>query len=390
MMTSLQSEEASSKEADEKDGSTNDVESKSLPDGIKNVPAASSSSNPNAEAPSPMTPPAGRGADSRPQCPSAVLGGGSRIPLESLPPLPAPKYGTIRRETVGGASVVMLLIVVLVGLTNGVALTAVGTVPPDSPARVAFLALIYGEGLSAAICLLGILFVDPGFVPRSPETCYPLPPQVEAWVRSLMDQKNADDATAAGGDSKENVDGGGQAVVENRDYVPIEEGPATIGGIIPPPTELYIADTDANGGTGRVYCTRCLVWRPPGINHYHCATCQRCCGYYDHHCPFFGRCIAGDKRMRSLCHIRRGGNFKFFVTILVVGVGGYLTTAASLMYALSLRYGAKWVVPIGLAIMLWTHTSFTNPSPNGVCGTFRCVVFELLECLRKCLRKLSS
>lgn len=313
----------------------------------------------------------------RPQTPCDT--GDSRIPLESLPPLPTPKNKIILQETVGGISLVLLVIIIFISLTHGVAMTAIGTVPPGTTSHTTFLLLIYGEALVATICLLGILFVDPGFIPRSPEACYPLPSSVEIWVRSLLDQQDKR-KKASGGD---NADDG--QIVENDNAINNDTAERSNTAMIPPPTG-YIVDTTNN--TGRVYCTRCLVWREPGINYFHCGTCQRCCSYHDHHCTFFGRCIAGDKRLRTVfCYSRDGGNFKFFVTILGVGVMGYWTTVVSLMYALSLRYASKWVVPIGLVAMVCVHVTFGSRLPNAVCRTFRRLVVEIVECVRGCVQK---
>jgi hypothetical protein len=369
-MTSLHE---AGKEQNHQSGLRNDVEPTQIPD---NAVAEASSRDALSKATA-LSPGNILGeSDSRPQTPS--ISGGSRIPLELLPPLPIPKYKTIRHESAGGASIVVLLIIIFVTLTHGIAMTAVRTVPPGTTAHSTFLALIYGEALVATICLLGILFVDPGFIYRSPETCYPIPLAVETWIHSRLEQQT--NIKEPNGDNNDNADA--DQAVENDNVQKQTVSPTAIA-VIPPPTDLYIADT--THGTGRVYCTRCLVWREPSINHFHCIICQRCCAYYDHHCPFFGRCIAGDKRLPS--HMKRRGNYPFFVSILVAGVVGYLTTAASLMYALSLRYGARWVAPIGLVVLLWIHTSLVRRSPNDVCAKFRSLVFEIVECIRKCVRK---
>jgi hypothetical protein len=132
-----------------------------------------------------------------------------------------------------------------------------------------------------------------------------------------------------------------------------------IFSLAPPPSELYIT---SNNGDGRVYCTRCLVWRPPNIKSFHCMTCQRCVSYYDHHCTVFGRCIAGLDRQNVLGRtlFAPTGNYRFFVGIIVMGVLGYLTTASALLYTFSIRYGPEWAIPIGVVILFWMHTSIVN------------------------------
>jgi hypothetical protein len=321
--------------------------------------------------------------DSPPSMPCISREDDDPIPLELFPPLPIPQNKIIRQETVGGVSVVLVLIGIFISLTHGIAMTAIGTIPPHSIQQITFLVLIYGEALVAIICLLGILFVDPGFIPRSPENCYPLPSSVELWFRSLLlDQE----------DKMKRISGGGNE--NNADDIPIVDItdpalPSSTAAI----THLtgYIVDTTHE--TGKVYCTRCLVWREPEMKPFHCAICQRCCAYYDHHCPFFGRCIAGNKRRQvrgsssNITYRRggRGGNYIFFVTILVVGVTGFLTTACSLMYSLSLRYGAKWVIPIGVVVLLWIYSTFNSRSPNGVCITFRRLVVAIIDCMQRCL-----
>ena len=113
----------------------------------------------------------------------------------------------------------------------------------------------------AMICLLGLLFGDSGEIQRSPEICFPLPPEVAQRLAS------------------------GETL----------DGLANI--------------TDEERG---IYCVRCFVWRPRYGAH-HCRLCQRCTVDFDHHCGVFGRCIAG----KGL-----SGNMKYFVGIIMAAVLG--------------------------------------------------------------------
>ncbi|KAG7340071.1 DHHC palmitoyltransferase [Nitzschia inconspicua] len=326
--------------------------------------------------------------------------GQSNIPIEQLPPLPKQDHDSIRQETIGGTFLVLLFIVIFVSLTHGVALIAAKTIPKQSIAYSILLGLIYAQATLAIVCLLGIQHVDPGIISRTTETCYPIPPTMQPWV--LANRKRPSfNATNDNNDNNDD-DVSLQQLQPQHSHLEISDNSTqdkqTINGqtmegdrpndrtdektmaspivsyqhcydISRPhkPTELYIAGSD-----GRVYCTRCLVWRQPGINHFHCGTCQRCVSYYDHHCTFFGRCIAG-----KLWHIGRksGGNYFFFVFILVDAVMAYLTTAAALMYSLSLKYGPEWVVPIGLVVLLFLHMHVMRRSPSRLCiACRRCVV----------------
>ena len=76
----------------------------------------------------------------------------------------------------------------------------------------------------------------------------------------------------------------------------------------------------------RSFCVRCLVWRNNPDPHccggscvqakpHHCRICNRCVMHFDHHCGVFGRCIAGSGLR---------GNMKYFVTIIIVGYGGFI------------------------------------------------------------------
>ena len=102
---------------------------------------------------------------------------------------------------------------------------------------------LYIEASLALVCLLGLLFGDPGTLKRSPELCFPLPQLVAEKLRQ------------------------GQTLsrMEN-----IHEG-------------------------GQVFCVRCCIWRPDASPpHYqdtthHCSTCQRCVTHFDHHCGVRGK-----------------------------------------------------------------------------------------------------
>ena len=108
------------------------------------------------------------------------------------------------------------------------------------------------------ICLLGLLFGDSGEIQRSPEICFPLPPEVAQRLAS------------------------GETL----------DGLANI--------------TDEERG---IYCVRCFVWRPRGSHH--CSVCGRCVRDFDHHCNFYGRCVAGPPHC--------GGNWLWFNGMILLG-----------------------------------------------------------------------
>ena len=118
-------------------------------------------------------------------------------------------------------------------------------------------------------CLAGLLWGDPGTIKRSTATCAPIPAAVLARLRA------------------------GEAAAEKNGQ-------------------------NVTGDDGRVYCVRCLVWRPPRGAH-HCSTCQRCVADFDHHCGVFGRCIAGTWR---------SGNMPYFNVIILMAVAGFITCIA--------------------------------------------------------------
>ena len=203
-------------------------------------------------------------------------------PDAPLPPLPA-RECTRHHEAACGATLVLSIVVGLVGFTHGVALRA-GRLPPG--AWWAFLVAIYAEAAVALGCLGGLLLGDAGEVTRSdPAATAPRPAEVDARLRDgrpLDDLRNPEEP-----------------------------------------------------GTGRTYCVRCFVWRPPrgasGAPH-HCRVCQRCVLHFDHHCGVYGRCIAGDGV--------RNGNLRYFFTIIVMGYAGFFTMLATCVAGLAFRWAA--------------------------------------------------
>ena len=163
--------------------------------------------------------------------------------VASLPPLPTPVYSEMRAEAACGCTLVLGIVGVLVGSTHA---SLAPNMELNETTRQIGLFLIYGEACVAIVCLLGLMWGDPGTVKRTKETCFPLP---EAIAERLHN-----------GQSLEGM------------------------------SNIFEGD--------RIYCVRCLVWRPdeppPGCvdcnegdmseGTHHCATCNRCVTDFDHHC----------------------------------------------------------------------------------------------------------
>ena len=189
--------------------------------------------------------------------------------IASLPPMPRPSKEKTAQARVGILFSVVALATVIVPLHA----SSPGDYPPPMTVSPIWIGVLWAEAVAILACVIGILHVDPCTIARTPETCLPLPPIV---ATSLHDG-TLDDL---------------------RDFNILDEP------------------------SGRVFCVRCLVWRPAGAKGtskrrtHHCRICQRCSVDFDHHCVLFGRCIAGDG-----C----GGNMGFFKLILLCMVAGFVT-----------------------------------------------------------------
>jgi len=190
---------------------------------------------------------------------SGAIESGGPTTIAELPPMASPNRAVMRSQAATGTVVVVGLTVLLVSVPRmvaGDALTnSIGTI------------FLYVEAAVAGVCLLGILFGDPGTLKRSPEACFPIPEQVMDRLRR-----------------------GAPLDLEN----------------------VY--------HDGMVYCVRCFIWRRAHNQVHHCSICQRCVVDFDHHCGVFGRCIAG-----------RGfrGNMGYFKSILLMALAGIITSIAT-------------------------------------------------------------
>eukprot|EP00980_Cylindrotheca_fusiformis_P006446 scaffold1376_cov125-Cylindrotheca_fusiformis.AAC.12 len=261
------------------------------------------------------------------------------VDISRLPPFLEPRYNRRRRETIGGCSVVLFLIILYAGFTHGIALEALDSFDYHGTTWWVFFGLIYGQAVFALLCLFMLLVVDPGVVKRSPETCLPIPQQIEADIH---------------------------------EYIRLRDRRQPFFR----PGEGYFAAED---GTGDTYCSRCLVWRRHfDGKHYHCNTCQRCVKKYDHHCSVFGRCIAG-----NMCGW--GGNYKYFAMICCCFATGLLTTFVALVWSLSILFGPQWVVPIAAVLLIYVVCSsrILVFGPQALCWPCRAAA----ECIaEKCSR----
>lgn len=189
-----------------------------------------------------------------------------------LPPLPRPRVAARRAEAWCGIRTVLAIIGAILAITHGVLLNGAASRLGPVLRSVVFW-LVHAEALVALVCLERILRGDAGVVRRTPASTKPLPAAVADRIRSGRSL-----------DGLRNV-------------------------------------TDPRRGS---FCVRCCVWRPVAISRrcHHCRICNRCVRDFDHHCGFYGRCIAGT---------RTSGNVPYFITIAAVGQVAFFTVLVFLI-----------------------------------------------------------
>lgn len=224
---------------------------------------------------------------------------GDKDALLALPPLPRPNFRIRCLQASNGCFCISGLICVCV-TTVHLSIWFVDDFP-HLPGQV-FLTLIYAEAVTALTCLFGIMFGNPGIIERSQETCFPLPQKI---VEKLKDGESL----------------AGKNVVEEE----------------------------------QTYCTRCFVWRTPFSDespecnacsdiacggtysyrcYHHCGICERCVRDFDHHCTFFGRCIAGQGF---------GGNMGYFMLLIAMGPAGITTCGLAAVLCMCVMWGYQEV-----------------------------------------------
>jgi hypothetical protein len=144
-----------------------------------------------------------------------------------LPPLPEPKRGLLRAQAACGTVLALFKISICV-VPIQACTSLIGVENITSNVKVHLFA-DYLAATVAIFCFLGVMLVDPGTLKRTPDLCFPQP-----------------------------------EVVSNR----LRNGQSLVG-------------LDNVKEDGRVFCIRCLLWRPDTNKAHHCSKCQRCVMHFD-------------------------------------------------------------------------------------------------------------
>ena len=102
--------------------------------------------------------------------------------IAKLPPMPKVARRQQLLESTGGFIVVSLTIAWVIGLTHFVTLRNL-----DGAAADHLLWFFYSCAVVALAFLAGIYTSDPGVIPRTPQTCLPLPEEVKARLANNQD-----------------------------------------------------------------------------------------------------------------------------------------------------------------------------------------------------------
>ena len=297
--------------------------------------------------------------------------------LADLPPRVPPNTTIRQRQATGGSLLVITLLVVFVSISVGILFFLWNNHRDDHATWILVTAmiLVVVQTLAALLCLTGILYANPGVVPRTPATCFPIPEEMIPWLRQQQQQQQQRPSSS---DSP--------CPVVNR------------------PSEPYLTSSSSqdNNSSRDTYCTRCLVWRRqppfsatttttttmmnqqslPSISYFHCQVCQWCVSHYDHHCDIFGRCIAGTILQ---------GNLAYFYGLLAVGSTTYVTCWALILAAVVQAWKHSpppWIVVLtGMAGILVVHY-VCIPCVRGPLANVQklCVQAVSILCFRKSTR----
>ncbi|CAK0845259.1 unnamed protein product, partial [Prorocentrum cordatum] len=114
----------------------------------------------------------------------AARSASSRIPIAEFPRLPDRGQG-FWSEPWFGACIVSVLSAVLVSITHAVNSSRISEAGPedDTTLTKTLLGLIWAEAVTAVLATLYIVFAGAGVIKRSPDTCYPMPVEVEERLR---------------------------------------------------------------------------------------------------------------------------------------------------------------------------------------------------------------
>ena len=89
----------------------------------------------------------------------------ARLHWMALPPMPTPRTGVMRSQACGGITVVLFIIVMCVAGTHWFTARADGTI------SVVLNVAVWIETIVAILCLLGLMYGNPGEIKRSEATC---------------------------------------------------------------------------------------------------------------------------------------------------------------------------------------------------------------------------